>query len=69
MLMHLKKIVGMQQLSFKHYLVILALVVNVIVVTLLVVHMGLLRKFGMSRIKVREAAMRGEIPGLKKASW
>ncbi|WP_350223145.1 hypothetical protein [Escherichia coli] len=23
----------------------------------------------MSRIKVREAAMRGEIPGLKKASW
>ncbi|EGE0073918.1 30S ribosomal protein S14, partial [Shigella sonnei] len=21
------------------------------------------------RIKVREAAMRGEIPGLKKASW
>ncbi|HBY9966572.1 TPA: 30S ribosomal protein S14, partial [Klebsiella pneumoniae] len=22
-----------------------------------------------SRIKVREAAMRGEIPGLKKASW
>ena len=30
---------------------------------------GYLRKFGMSRIKVREAAMRGEIPGLKKASW
>ncbi|KAA1176547.1 30S ribosomal protein S14 [Photorhabdus heterorhabditis] len=28
-----------------------------------------LRKFGLSRIKVREAAMRGEIPGLKKASW
>lgn len=28
-----------------------------------------LRKFGMSRIKVREAAMRGEIPGLRKASW
>lgn len=24
---------------------------------------------GLSRIKVREAAMRGEIPGLKKASW
>ncbi|HHP4343292.1 TPA: 30S ribosomal protein S14, partial [Shigella sonnei] len=23
----------------------------------------------LSRIKVREAAMRGEIPGLKKASW
>ncbi|AAO27160.1 30S ribosomal protein S14 [Buchnera aphidicola str. Bp (Baizongia pistaciae)] len=28
-----------------------------------------LRKFGLSRIKVREAAMRGEIPGLKKSSW
>ncbi len=27
-----------------------------------------LRKFGLSRIKVREAAMRGEIPGLKKAT-
>ncbi|MXP67893.1 30S ribosomal protein S14 [Pantoea sp. Aalb] len=30
---------------------------------------GFLRKFGLSRMKVREAAMRGEIPGLKKASW
>ncbi|MFT4924147.1 MAG: small subunit ribosomal protein S14 [Phenylobacterium sp.] len=30
---------------------------------------GFLRKFGMSRIKVREATMRGEIPGLRKASW
>lgn len=30
---------------------------------------GVLRKFGLSRIKVRESAMRGEIPGLKKASW
>ena len=30
---------------------------------------GVLRKFGLSPIKVREAAMRGEIPGLKKASW
>ncbi|MBZ2278982.1 MAG: 30S ribosomal protein S14 [Buchnera aphidicola] len=28
-----------------------------------------LRKFGLSRIKVREAAMKGEIPGLKKSSW
>lgn len=28
-----------------------------------------LRKFGLSRIKTREAAMRGEIPGLIKASW
>ncbi len=30
---------------------------------------GYLRKFGMCRIKVREHMMRGEIPGLKKASW
>lgn len=30
---------------------------------------GFVRKFGLSRIKLREAAMRGEIPGLKKASW
>lgn len=28
-----------------------------------------LRKFGLSRIKLREAAMNGEIPGLRKASW
>lgn len=28
-----------------------------------------LRKFGLSRMKVREAAMNGEIPGLRKASW
>ena len=30
---------------------------------------GFLRKFGLSRIKLREEAMRGEVPGLKKASW
>lgn len=30
---------------------------------------GYLRKFGLCRIKVRETAMRGEIPGLRKASW
>ncbi|MEE1286885.1 MAG: 30S ribosomal protein S14 [Ruminobacter sp.] len=30
---------------------------------------GYLRKFGMCRIKVREHMMKGEIPGLKKASW
>jgi small subunit ribosomal protein S14 len=30
---------------------------------------GYLRKFGLSRIKTREHAMKGEIPGLKKASW
>ncbi|MEI8631648.1 30S ribosomal protein S14 [Vibrio sp. PP-XX7] len=30
---------------------------------------GYLRKFGLSRIKVREACMKGEIPGLRKTSW
>ena len=30
---------------------------------------GYLRKFGLSSIKLREAAMRGDVPGLKKASW
>ncbi|WP_027857442.1 30S ribosomal protein S14 [Marinobacterium jannaschii] len=30
---------------------------------------GVYRKFGLCRNKVREAAMRGDIPGLKKASW
>lgn len=30
---------------------------------------GILRKFGLSRIKIKESAMKGEIPGLKKASW
>ena len=30
---------------------------------------GVYRKFGLSRNKLREAAMRGEIPGLVKASW
>lgn len=30
---------------------------------------GVYRKFGLSRMKLREAAMRGEIPGLKLASW
>lgn len=27
------------------------------------------RKFGLCRNKIREYAMRGEIPGLRKASW
>jgi len=27
------------------------------------------RKFGMSRIAVREHAHRGELPGVRKASW
>ncbi|WMC20169.1 MAG: 30S ribosomal protein S14 [Enterobacteriaceae bacterium PSpyr] len=30
---------------------------------------GYINKFGLSRIKFRESAMLGEIPGLKKASW
>ncbi len=30
---------------------------------------GNFRKFGLSRGKVREAAMHGDIPGLTKASW
>jgi len=30
---------------------------------------GTFRKFGMARTKIREAAMRGDIPGLVKASW
>jgi small subunit ribosomal protein S14 len=30
---------------------------------------GYYRKFGLSRNKLREATMRGDIPGLVKASW
>jgi small subunit ribosomal protein S14 len=30
---------------------------------------GFYRKFGLGRNKLRETAMRGEIPGLVKASW
>jgi small subunit ribosomal protein S14 len=30
---------------------------------------GVYRKFGLSRVKIREVAARGEIPGLAKASW
>ena len=30
---------------------------------------GVYRKFGLSRIKLREAAMRGDVPGLVKSSW
>lgn len=30
---------------------------------------GYYRKFGLSRNMLREAAMRGEVPGLVKASW
>jgi small subunit ribosomal protein S14 len=28
-----------------------------------------LRKFGISRLVFREKALRGELPGVKKASW
>ena len=30
---------------------------------------GFFRKFGLGRSKLREFAMRGEIPGIVKASW
>jgi small subunit ribosomal protein S14 len=30
---------------------------------------GTFRKFGLARTKIREAAMRGDIPGVVKASW
>ncbi|MDZ7928637.1 30S ribosomal protein S14 [Rhodococcus sp. 06-462-5] len=30
---------------------------------------GYLRKFGLSRVKMREMAHRGELPGVHKSSW
>ena len=30
---------------------------------------GFIRKYGVSRIKFRELALDGKIPGVKKASW
>ena len=30
---------------------------------------GNMRKFGLSRIKFRDLAHKGELPGVKKASW
>ncbi|HHZ88861.1 MAG TPA: 30S ribosomal protein S14 [Chromatiaceae bacterium] len=30
---------------------------------------GFYRKFGLGRNKLREATMRGDVPGLTKASW
>ena len=30
---------------------------------------GTFRKFGLARNKLREMAMRGEVPGITKASW
>ncbi len=30
---------------------------------------GYLRKFGLSRVRVRQMAHRGELPGVRKSSW
>ena len=30
---------------------------------------GVYSKFGLGRNKLREATMRGDVPGLRKASW
>jgi small subunit ribosomal protein S14 len=30
---------------------------------------GVDRKFGLSRVKIREVVNRGEVPGVSKASW
>ena len=30
---------------------------------------GVFSKFGLCRLKLRESAMRGELPGMVKASW
>ncbi|GAA5179410.1 30S ribosomal protein S14 [Rugosimonospora acidiphila] len=30
---------------------------------------GHLRAFGLSRVRMREMALRGELPGVRKASW
>ncbi|HIW96339.1 MAG TPA: 30S ribosomal protein S14 [Candidatus Corynebacterium gallistercoris] len=30
---------------------------------------GYLRKFGLSRVRVRNMAHRGELPGVRKSSW
>ena len=30
---------------------------------------GFLRKFGLSRVRMREMAHRGELPGIRKSSW
>jgi small subunit ribosomal protein S14 len=30
---------------------------------------GTYSKFGLGRVKLREATMRGDVPGLRKASW
>jgi small subunit ribosomal protein S14 len=30
---------------------------------------GVFRRFGLSRVRFREMALRGELPGIRKASW
>ncbi|SIR20111.1 30S ribosomal protein S14 [Micromonospora avicenniae] len=30
---------------------------------------GVLTRFGLSRVRFREMALRGELPGVRKASW
>ncbi|MFG1803506.1 30S ribosomal protein S14 [Micromonospora carbonacea] len=30
---------------------------------------GVLARFGLSRVRFRELALRGELPGVRKASW
>ncbi|WBB78478.1 30S ribosomal protein S14 [Micromonospora sp. WMMD882] len=30
---------------------------------------GVLSRFGLSRVRFRELALRGELPGIRKASW
>ncbi|MEV4809785.1 30S ribosomal protein S14 [Micromonospora avicenniae] len=30
---------------------------------------GMLTRFGLSRVRFREMALRGELPGVRKASW
>lgn len=30
---------------------------------------GHLRRFGLSRVRFREMALRGELPGIRKSSW
>ncbi|WP_018789748.1 30S ribosomal protein S14 [Salinispora arenicola] len=30
---------------------------------------GVLSRFGLSRVRFREMALRGELPGVRKASW
>jgi small subunit ribosomal protein S14 len=30
---------------------------------------GVLSRFGLSRVRFRELALRGELPGVRKASW